>query len=53
MGALFGGIAGGIGGSLFEHFGGVAKDGFAWSNFLPAVKAGVVVGAALGGLSTA
>jgi hypothetical protein len=53
MGALFGGIAGAIGPGVFEGMGGVVSDGFAWSNFLPAVKAGAVVGAALGGLSTA
>jgi RHS repeat-associated protein len=53
LGALFGGIAGGIGPPIFEGVGGVPSNGVAWSNFLPAVKAGVVVGAALGGLSTA
>ena len=53
MGALFGGIAGAIGPGVFEGMGGVVSDGLAWSNFLPAVKAGAVVGAAFGGLSTA
>jgi hypothetical protein len=53
MGALFGGLAGAIGPSVFGQMGGVVSDGLAWSNFLPAVKAGAIVGAALGGLSTA
>ncbi len=53
MGALFGGLAGAVGPTIFGEMGGVVSDGFAWSNFIPAVKAGVVVGAAFGGLSTA
>jgi hypothetical protein len=53
MGALFGGIAGAVGPGVFEGMGGVVSDGFAWSNFVPAVKAGAVVGAALGGLNAA
>jgi hypothetical protein len=53
LGALFGGIAGAIGPGVFEGVGGDIGKGVDWSNFLPAVKAGVVVGAALGGLSTA
>jgi hypothetical protein len=53
MGALFGGIAGGIGGELFKPFGGTPGDGFTWGNFVATVKVGTVVGAALVGLSTA
>lgn len=53
MGALFGGLAGGIGGELFQGMGGIKANGFDWANFVAAVKAGTVTGAALGGISTA
>jgi hypothetical protein len=53
MGALFGGIMGGIGGDLFKAVGGDPNLRFSMSNFLPAVKVGIIAGAAFGGLSTA
>ena len=53
VGALLGGIAGGIGPPLFTAFGGDVAAGFTWGNFVAVAGSATVTGAVVGGISTA